>query len=404
MNWKEKLLQFQTRIKFVKWRDILSVFPACLAAAIAPFFRLYHKRIWLICERKSDARDNGYWFYKYVCENHPEIEAVYAIDFRSPDYVKVKQLGKVIPFGSFLHWLYYFAAEKNISTQKEGKPNAAICFILEVYLNLRQNRVFLQHGIIQSDLKWLYCDLTKMNLFLCAAQKEYSYIKERFGYPENALKLTGLCRYDALMNTGNRKRQILVMPTMRKWLARISTDTDKYEGTRVFEESQYYRVWTSFLNDAMLHAMLDKYNIDLIFYPHAALQKYVSQFHSENPRIVIAAAANYDVQELMKESMVMITDYSSVHFDFAYMGKPVLYYQFDYDLFREAQYQEGYFSYKDDGFGPVVEDKDALLAQLENILRNDCVMSEVYKQHSESFYAYRDNKNCERTFEAIQNM
>ena len=36
----------------------------------------------------------------------------------------------------------------------------------------------------------------------------------------------------------------------------------------------------------------------------------------------------------------MITDYSSVAIDFAYMKKPTLYYQFDEEKFRRGQYAQ----------------------------------------------------------------
>lgn len=46
----------------------------------------------------------------------------------------------------------------------------------------------------------------------------------------------------------------------------------------------------------------------------------------------------------------MITDYSSVAFDFAYMKKSLVYAQFDREAFFEGQtYDEGYFNYETDG-------------------------------------------------------
>lgn len=49
----------------------------------------------------------------------------------------------------------------------------------------------------------------------------------------------------------------------------------------------------------------------------------------------------------------MVTDYSSVAFDFAYMKKSLVYAQFDREAFFEGQtYDEGYFNYETDGFGP----------------------------------------------------
>lgn len=397
----DHLAQFLWRVKRVNLKDALSVFPAAAAMVIAPFFRLRHKKIWLVCERREDARDNGYWFYKYLRENHPEIEAVYAIDFNSPDCQKVKKLGKVIRFGSFSHWVHYFAAEKNISSQKEGKPNAALCFVLEVYFNRVKNRVFLQHGITYNNLRWLGYDLTKFQLYTCSAAREHAYIQEQLGYPQKAAALTGFCRYDNLPVDGSGRRQILVMPTMRRWLARVGSDTVLAEGSVDFTESEYCRIWNGFLSDAGLAELLHWHNVQLIFYPHAAVQRFVGAFTSTDENIVIADSANYDVQDLMIHSALMITDYSSVFFDFAYMGKPVIYYQFDSEKFRALQYQEGYFSYEEDGFGPVAYSHSQLMQTLSDYLDKDMKMPEEYRGRVDGFFAFRDTNNCRRVYEAI---
>lgn len=51
------------------------------AAVIVRLFRrdLLRKNLWLIQEKRTEARDNGYHLYVYVREKHPEIPAYYAI-------------------------------------------------------------------------------------------------------------------------------------------------------------------------------------------------------------------------------------------------------------------------------------------------------------------------------------
>ena len=144
--------------------------------------------------------------------------------------------------------------------------------------------------------------------------------------------------------------------------------------------------------------------MELLFYPHASMQQYVDNFSSSNKRIVIADDRYYDVQSLLMESAVLITDYSSIYFDFAYMEKPLIYYQFDYKKYRCGQYQEGYFSYQDDGFGCVVFKEDELLKQLEDILAGGIKMNEIYRKRVRNFFAYHDTNNCLRTYNAISCM
>ena len=393
-----------SRLKFIKFSDIIQIVPMVVGAIGALFLKVHHKNIWLVCERKSDARDNGYWFFKYMREQHPEIETIYAIDEKSPDYQKVASLGTIIQFGSLTHWIYYWAAKKNISSQKEGKPNAALCMLLEVFLGFRQNRVYLKHGIIKDYQQWVFKNISRFNLIICGAKREYDYMLANFGYSEKEFALTGLSRFDNLLTPHEVKRQILVMPTQREWLRVISSDTLKFEGSYEFTDSEYFKTWSSFVHSNELSLLLNEYNIDLIFYLHASMQKYAERFKAENPHIKIGYAKDYDVQELLMESAMLVTDYSSIYFDFAYMKKPLVYYQFDYEKYRKGQYQEGYFSYEKDGFGPVVCKEGELISQIRSVLTNGLKMEVEYETKVNNFFPYNDNNNCERIYQAICEM
>lgn len=401
---QDKIYQFVSRIKFVKLSDVIAIFPMCIGFIIAQPIKWFGKKIWLVCERRGEARDNGYWFYKYVCDNHKEIRCIYAIDKNSVDYSKVSKIGEVIQFSSLTHWIYYFAADKLISSQKEGKPNAALCFVIEVYLNARKNRIYLKHGIVKDAQRWIYYDISKLSLICCAAKREYEFIKENFGYPKESIVLTGLCRFDNLLSKHEVKKQILIMPTMREWLRTISTDTLKYEESIDFCKSEYFITWKNLINSQQLVTILEKFDVDLLFYPHPSMQKYLEYFKTDCKHIIIASDSTYEIQQLLMESAVLITDYSSVYFDFAYMKKPVLYYQFDYEKYRSGQYQEGYFSYQEDGFGPVINKEYELLEELNKICERDFHMEDKYLLRAEEFYAFNDTNNSKRTFDAIIKM
>ena len=98
----------------------------------------------------------------------------------------------------------------------------------------------------------------------------------------------------------------------------------------------------------------------------------------------------------------MITDYSSVFFDFLYMKKPVLFYQFDEEMFRKYQYEEGYFSYKNNGMTEWANNLDDLLHNLELTLKNNdnMISEEAYSK----YFKYSDTNNSERTYEAIKGL
>ena len=114
-------------------------------------------------------------------------------------------------------------------------------------LKLRKNnRVFLQHGIIVSDLEFLYFKNTNMKRFCVSTYQEKEYLDKHYGYPKGSVVLTGLCRFDNLNNSYVDKDQILVMPTWRQWIAR-DVEMAKIEGTTNFVESNYFKHWQEFL-------------------------------------------------------------------------------------------------------------------------------------------------------------
>jgi CDP-glycerol glycerophosphotransferase (TagB/SpsB family) len=120
-----------------------------------------------------------------------------------------------------------------------------------------------------------------------------------------------------------------------------------------------------------------------------------------SPHIIVADLAHYDVQQLLKESALMITDYSSVLFDFVYMKKPALFFQFDREEFLGRHVQEGYVN--ESAFGPVVEDVESLIEELSKYLKEGLCLDSQYETVIDSFFPMRDTHNCERVYDAVMN-
>ncbi len=137
------------KIQRLTLKDLLHIFYFIMAFPVSLLYKKFRKSLWLICDNEKRSQDNGYWLFRYILDKHPEQDVLYAINKKSPDYKRVSASKRVVQYGSFMHWVYYLSAEKNISSQKGGKPNAAVCYLLEVYGVLKNTRVFLQHGIIK---------------------------------------------------------------------------------------------------------------------------------------------------------------------------------------------------------------------------------------------------------------
>lgn len=348
---------------------------------------MFPKDIWVICERGDDARDNAYWLYKYIKETYPTQKIYYIIDFSSADYEKVSE--DAIQLGSLKYFWVLAVSEKIISTHY----GAGIQFFTHKffrYSGLGKKFYFLQHGVTHNEMIQLHGDRAPMRLFICGAKPEYDWISSHFKHPKDVVQYTGFARFDRLHDC-QKKRQILVMPT---WRAFIKSEVQ-------FLESEYYRNWQSLITNPELRNLLEQLNITLVFYPHYEFQKYISCFKTDCKQVVIAAFERYDVQTLLKESAVLITDYSSVVFDFAYMRKPVVYYQFDENRFFGDHYHRGYFDYRTMGFGDVCMEERAVLESIFKICNREMMLEEQYSKRVDHFFPLYDTANCERIYQLI---
>ena len=105
-------------------------------------------------------------------------------------------------------------------------------------------------------------------------------------------------------------------------------------------------------------------------------------------------------QQLFNNSSLLITDYSSVAFDFAYIKKPVLYYQYSDDY----HFEETFFDYETMGFGEVIDDIDTLTDTIAEYLDNGCKMKKEYVNRVDSFYKFKDRDNCKRVYNEIRKL
>ncbi|MCW0226016.1 CDP-glycerol:glycerophosphate glycerophosphotransferase [Campylobacter lari] len=359
--------------------------------------RLPKSNIWLLMDRDYEADDNAEHLYRYIMQNHPEQEIVFALRKESLDWERLEKEGfNLIEFGSFEFERIIKKASKVISSHCDE--------YLMRYITSRQQFIFLQHGVTQNDVsKWL--NNRKINLFFVSTQMEFNsiiknYTHYKFGQKE--VVLTGFARHDKLLQNKNiNTKQILIMPTWRQYLNGLMIgNSGVRELKENFKQSEYFQKWNSLLNSVSLKKLCELYSYTIVFNPHPNIMPYLKEFNI--PSHIKIANQDESLQVLFCNSSLMITDYSSVAFEMAYLEKPVIYYQFDKEeFFTSHTLQKGYFDYKKDGFGPVVKNQENLLKELENLLRNDCKPFGVYKDNIDSTFTFRDGRCCERIYKTL---
>ena len=366
----------------------------CLYIFLYPLaFILYgRKNKWLICERGDDAQDNGFIFFKYVMDNHPEIKPVYLIKKNSKDYQKVSSIGKTVEFGSFKHFLMCIGSPVKISSNLFGYTPWIQMTTFYRRNKARGVHVFLQHGVTKNTHVNFYKEnCMSLTHFICGAKPEYEFINADFHYNNETPKYTGFARFDYLLPFETNK-EILIMPTWRANLVNLPNED--------FAKTDFFIKWNSLLQNDKLIELCKSKGIKIKFYLHYQFQKYSSLFKG-NEVVQVMKYGEETVQALLKETILLITDFSSVFFDYTYMDKPIIFYQFDEEDYYSHHYEKGYFDYRRDGFGPVHLEENEVVSDVLDLASKDFKNSEEYQKRSDRFFKFKDKDNSLRIFNSI---
>lgn len=348
------------------------------------------KNIWLISERGFDANDNGFYLYKYLL-SHPEerIHPVYVINRDSEDYQKVADLnGDIVEPGSHRHYQLLYKSGALISTHTYGfTPN------MNIYYHLAKNglfkpkgaNIFLSHGVTDKDMPWLYRKNYKPDLFTVSCYPEHKMVEEIYGQPKDVVRGNGLCRYDGLYNAPKPKKQIMIMPTWRLWLNDL-TDEE-------FKASEYYQKWSSILRDYAFVSALKEKGYEIVFYLHPELKKRLHLFEFNGIQV-----EDKNIQKVMIESELLITDYSSVYSDMSYLDRKIIFWQFDKERYTSEHYKGLIFDFNK--FGTVVNENDDIEKVINRVIEEP-KKDNHYFIHQQLFYN-NDNEFCKRTVRSIK--
>ena len=357
-----------------------------------PFLR--NKHIWFFMDRPDSGDDNGLHMFKYAIDKDPEIKKYFVLEKNGKNYSEIKKIGKVLPFKSLKHRYLGLFAEHIITSHPD---NQIIYPFWASYPHLagllKSNTTFLQHGIIKDDISgWLNRYDMNLSLFITSSIKEYDSVFENpYNYPKNVVKLLGLPRFDGLENEGDKK-QIIIMPSWRRYL------DDKSPG--FISKTKFFKNFNSLINNEILIETAREYGYEILFRPHPNIYKFIDLYDTNDYVKIDWEQVNY--QTLFNSGSLLITDYSSVAFDFSYLKKPILYYQYVDDYHFDVE--TGYFKYKSMGFGEVCENEDELVDLIIDYIKNDCRMKDKYAKRVDDFYFYKDKHNCERVYKAIKNI
>ena len=381
-----------------------------LAYIIYPFRKHSFKgrNIWIVGGNAGDLYvDNGRAIYEYLRtkEQIDGVEVFWVANANSLVFDRIP--GNVLVKGSIDAYLYFMNAKVVLfshSISADIVPNLFVVPFIN-HFHKKAYKVFLNHGTVgfkkrlpmKPKLEKIIEKLIQSyDLNICDSEFEKAIKRDDWKIDDEKIKVTGYPRYDKLYDIDDNSKSILFMPTWRNWI--------RPENTKI-EDTEYFENIIGLITNDRLTSYLEKQGMQLSIYIHQLMQAYLDNFKkAELSKNVIILPIDADITEELMKAELLITDYSSVAYDFYYMNKPILFFQFDKE---EYQQKVGSYVDLDNGlFGQPVYTMDDCVNEIIEISKRNFQYDKKYEEVNEKlrkkYLKYEDKENCERIYEIIK--
>ncbi len=362
------------------------------------------KKIWLMYDKMYKGGDSCEYLYRKTAKLRDGITKYYVIDKETSDYKNLVADGyKPLVNKSLWHRLAFLHADILLITNSNLFPFNGYNMDRSRFIRGLCNfgSMCLQHGLTVQKCAMAQqriIDNTKL-YFLASRYEEQNLLHHAYNYKGfDALRITGIGRYDGLVS--DSKRQILLSPTWRMYNAMPVTSSEgvQREYNPEFRHTVYYQIYNGLINNEKLLATARRTGYKIKYLLHPILSAQADDFTPPEDVEVIPSVGDLSYEKILTQSDLMVTDYSGVQFDFAYMKKPLVYF---HPSQLPAHYEDGCFFYDTMGFGEICTESDQLVDLLCEYMENDCRMKEKYIKRVDDFYHFHDHNNCQRIYAQI---
>ncbi|MDP2836341.1 MAG: CDP-glycerol glycerophosphotransferase family protein [Methanobacteriaceae archaeon] len=353
--------------------------------------------------------DNSKYLFEYVSDNHPEIRAVW-LTKNKHTLNSITKKGYESHLTYSLKGLYLsLRAKINIISANTNDLNPFVMSrtrIINLWhgISLKNNmfndKIFLnyydEYRFIFKVFPFLKKDWDPQNLYMVSSKQDCIERSSAFNASRDKIKITGQPRTDVFYKTsknvpisnllGSLKSKGfkigIYMPTQR--------DTGKSNISFLFRELD------------KLDYQLDDKNIFLLIklhFHHLNNFKY-NDFKFRNIKFLDDDDIDQDIYNILTSSDFLITDYSSVYFDYLLLDKPIIFEPFDMEDYTKND--RGFiYEYNDFTPGPKVENWQNMIKCIDESINFPDKYKKERKHIKNIFHQYNDGKNCERVFHEI---
>ncbi len=248
--------------------------------------------------------------------------------------------------------------------------------------------IFIQHGptfLKETVLQNGYISENKWDRILISSEYEKRALK-KYGWQDEKMIKIGLPRWDLLQAPlSSTERSIFVMFTWRRF------------GREEFDHSLYKENLLKMLYNEKLHNYLKQHNIKVYFAPHHSLMGLRGISFSPSTENVICVDPN-ECSKYIRKCSMLITDYSSVTFDFMFQNKPVILYLLDKNdknLNKWDKEDLRHFEYKKYLIPNVIFDESKLIEKIKYYVEHNFQLEPDVQYKYDSFFYTKDHI-CQR--------
>lgn len=351
----------------------------------------------------STAQDNGYALFQHLSENRESAKFNYSyfMDPASPQWKRTSGYKNVVKKYSYKYWRI-ITSPTSFGVTSEGRFHlGALYSSSDILTRLAYNRksYFLQHGVTAFKKVNFFKPETATfpDGFVVTAEWEKQILLES-GVPEWKIDVIGFPRWDKLTSgseTPREVRQIVYMPTWRPWLEGRNADE--------LANSSYVEEIERFLESADLHKLLEQYDARIQFIPHPKFKDLSSHFQGALSRVEVMDQDKVEFSELISQASMIITDYSSIAWEFVQSRKPVLLFQFDLERYDSTvgKYHNTELDKVRRRY-PTAYEPSTLIRQIHALLESDApTVAETADDFCATAFAFHDKQNSARAVESI---
>ncbi|GKV65012.1 MULTISPECIES: CDP-glycerol glycerophosphotransferase family protein [unclassified Sporosarcina] len=337
--------------------------------------------------------DNAAVFHQYLIDHYSSQMKIYWMFDPQFDYINQFPIPHAVPLGSFQNYVLFFRARYTVHGHSIIYDLAPYMDRF-IFLNKKTVMLHISHGIecfkkilIQKEDVPL---LKRCNLFNCASAYEHKIKSTEWKIAEDKLIITGMARFDRLPpdQPPVQLKRLLLMFTWREWLF----DMTEQE----FLESKYYRSTVGLLQSAKMQSLIAEQQLTVRVLLHPFMKKYETYFRKDlhvNDHVSFFSFDDVLIMDELHAADMLITDYSSISWDFLYMNKPIIFYTFDQKEFLANR--GSYLDLDADLFGYKGNTEEEVLMHLSRALGGNHYANPYFSKASD-YIDFFDQQNCER--------